>query len=90
VGRVVVRGSELQQLVEKAGGIGDWVQRSKTALEQRDDLVQNVWSSTRRRPLSPDDLSSDGSTKWTEEGLSGLVADMVELIIETSNPRDRL
>jgi hypothetical protein len=102
VGRVVVRGSELERLVEQAepvgqdasgelpGDLAGWVQRSRVALEQRDDLVKNVWLAARRRQLSPADLSSDGSTTWTEERLSAITADMVELIVETSTLRKRL
>jgi hypothetical protein len=95
LGRVIVRGSELRcrfrevDTPDTASGkrrIGgrDWLQRSRTALEQRDDVVQNAWMSAPGHPHPDAMLPAEGWTKWTEESLSALAADMVELITEAS------
>ena len=131
LGRVIVRGSELDQQVTKvvaamrpstdqlipkpaqhaatnSGGmtsnvghmvhglseqpgpesIGGWLRRSRGALRQRDHLVANAWRSPLGRPLPAEGSPADGAAGWTEERLSALAADMVELITEASKVRE--
>ena len=127
LGRVIVRGSELEQEVTKvvavmrpsadqqlpkpaqhdatnSGGrtgnvehmvhglseqrgkesIEGWLRRSCGALGQRDQLVGNAWRSPLSRPHPAQISPADVGAEWTEERLSALAADMVELIAEAS------
>jgi hypothetical protein len=61
-----------------------WLQRCRGALKQRNDLVEDAWLSAAAHP-GPEALSACDPTHWTEEKMSALAAEMVELIIEAAN-----
>jgi hypothetical protein len=63
--------------------IGDWLERCGWALQRRDHVVQSASTSSERRGPVARDSRQAGSTEWTEwseEKLSVLAADTVELI----------
>ena len=82
-----------------AGAVEGWLRRCRAVLDQCGEVLSRAWLCSplegRPRPRARSDgarrdgARRDGATEWTEETLSDLVADIIQLIVESRDMRQR-